>query len=242
LNYTWFDWTTEGTYNVSEYPYLTLIANNYEGCLITLVWNHIYDAANARVKFQVQRATYTIKSRVNYVHSFATEFVALNTTVYNKTTSIGSTALQTNYWPACRIHNRYYWNPYKKLYFFMDRYASLNQIIVFTCFPYNTGPNAACDADFTLGGTPTFKLSGVLNTPNTNGAIDFFPEIVVFSRNTAYIAARYKVDGTYWQARIYKLVFGGSSCTDYTATLGALIYSSSNGVSANDITGLGVIP
>ena len=228
-----FTWTTAGTYQYASYKYMTMVVNAYEGCLITLAWYRQYDASNVLQNIQIVRTTYTIKTRVNYVNGLSTEYQSLNTFTYSTTSATG--ILQT-----CRTNNKYYYHPYKNIYFYLDKPDTVQQI-VFTCIPYTTSPTTACSYGFNPVGTPTFKAS-TLTDASSNNVVRSVIEIVAFTRSTAYMAAVYRTASN-WQHRIYKLLITGSSCTDYVASFSATpVYTSADDTNTNNINNLVVIP
>lgn len=189
------------------------------------------------------RGTYTVQTHINYVNTTATEWQGLKSMVY---TLSGTTDTQIQaLWPACRVNNKYYFHPYLFFFFFLDRDNSQNEMLIFTCFPYTSGPASACDSNLNTAGTPTFK-SVTLNTKTgASGTIDDVLETIAFTRSNAYVAVRYVVTAaTTWQMRIYKLTFSGTSCTNYGVTFAAsYTYSTANtGTSANEISDIKVIP
>eukprot|EP01022_Parablepharisma_sp_SALTPOND_P014867 TRINITY_DN2069_c0_g1_i2.p2 TRINITY_DN2069_c0_g1~~TRINITY_DN2069_c0_g1_i2.p2 ORF type:complete len:578 (-),score=14.26 TRINITY_DN2069_c0_g1_i2:1851-3584(-) len=244
-NFDGITWTTAGSYQPSTYKYLTTLVGTYEGCLLTLSWNRIYDVSNSLTGIQVLRTTYTMKTHTNFVHNTATEFYSTNTfpfTVSGTPTMTYATA-KDKFWSPCRMFNKYYWHPYKNLYFFMDTESDGSQSIVFTCFPYNTGPNSACDSDFNTAGTPKFRRSVIKSAPSGSGIIDQVHEFVTFTRGTAYVAVRYYSGGTSYKAQIRKLIITGTDCNTYSASISASpVYSFGNAASTRVITGLTAIP
>ena len=242
-NYTWVDWTNSGIFEICRYKHMTSIINNYEGCLLELSWNRRY-ADSTRLNFyQIIRTTYTIKTHINFVHSTGTEFYAGNSTSFNLTDNnfITNKQAKDKFWGSCKSQNKYYWNPYKRLYFFMDTDIDNEQYLILTCFPYETEPKSACDGGFKIGAEPTFKSTLLKNIDDEDDKIDIIYEMVTFTRNTAYIGLRYYLNNKY-QVQIRKLDFIGTSCTTTTVRLGTIIYSNNFTDYINDITYLGAIP
>jgi cysteine-rich repeat protein len=243
LDNTGMTYTSVGSYMPSTYNYQSIITNSYEGCLLTLSWYMQYDVSNNILSVQVMRGTYTIQTHVNYMNTTGTEFQAIKNMI---STSGPQTITQAkSYWPSCRIQNKYYFHPYLKFYFFLDRDTSYNELVVFTCFTYSSGPTSACDVtNLNTATAPTFKVATMNTYSTANGGIDSILETVAFNNNNAYVAARYIVtSGSSYQHAIYKISFTGSSCTNYAASLGTQIYATTaSAASANTISSLKSIP
>lgn len=241
LTYNGLTWTTLGSYTPALYPYLSIVANSYEGCLITLSVYRKYTTGDVLSSVQLLRTTYTIKTHINYVNDRSTEFQVVNNFPYTLTTNNLATA-QSTFPSPCKVQRKYYWHPYKKLFFFKDEDNAGNVNIIFTCFPYNSAPTSACDANFNLAGTPSFKSSQILAYTGAAGTNIEILEPIVFTQNSAYIGVVKFVSGANYQHGIYKLTFTGTSCTDYAAAIGTQIYLSGNTLAANKITTIGVVP
>lgn len=195
--------------------YLSTIVNSYEKCLIALSWNRIYEGDDLK-EVQVVRTTYTIKTHVDFIHNTATEFYSTGTFAHTRPVS---TMDEPNaFWSPCRMNNRYYWHPYKHLYFFFDEDKSGRQHIVVTCFPYTTPPTTACDVGFDNTGTPVFTRTLLSSLSVTGGTLHRMEEFVTFGKTantlveSAYVAVTVKLTGTGYESRIYRLQFAGASC------------------------------
>jgi hypothetical protein len=226
-------WTTSGTYAYAGYKYISIVVNAYEGCLVSLAFYRKYTLADVFTNVQVVRSTFSIKTRVNYVKGLSTEYQSLNTYSYISTVATGIIE-------PCRVYNKYYWHPYNKIYFYLDKPTTKNQI-VFTCIPYNAAPTTACGYDFNSAVAPTFKAVD-LTVDTGTGVISSVTEVVTFTRSTAYMAVQYFVSGLNYNHRIYKLTITGTDCTNYAASLATQVYTGGNEVLANDINNLVVIP
>ncbi len=241
LNYS--SLTLQTNYN---YGYISVLTNTYEGCLITLLWNKVYSASYTA---QLDRATYTIKKHLNAMNEPTTEFQTVNRYIYNYTASSYAT-IQNTYRPSCGF-TKYMWMPSKKLFFFMD-YTSNNWYLVFTCFPYNTAPSKACDADFDQSGTPTFKII-TLNTYTGYGSYLNLVNTMTFTRGYGYTAWQYYwltsyydyyygySTVTHWQWHIFRHVFSGSSCSDYGVSRDSDVYDGEDS-SAYSLSSVLVVP
>ncbi len=207
--------------------YMSVLANTYEGCLVTLMWNKRYSGGTPQ-EAQIDRVTYTIKRHMNRMGERTTEFQLVKRFTYSYVPT--NAGLRSGFWPPCYF-NKYYWHPSLKFYFYMD-YIDYQWTVIFTCFPYNTQPTKACDADFATTGTPTFRPVA-LYTTNWDWAhfygISMAP---VFTRGYTYNVFLYHspwyADGGYrLRSEIRKLVFSGTSCTNYGVTYSSIVYYSS---------------
>eukprot|EP00826_Nyctotherus_ovalis_P002872 TRINITY_DN10578_c0_g3_i2.p1 TRINITY_DN10578_c0_g3~~TRINITY_DN10578_c0_g3_i2.p1 ORF type:complete len:1113 (+),score=259.16 TRINITY_DN10578_c0_g3_i2:482-3820(+) len=194
--------------------YLSTIVNSYEKCLIALSWNRIYNGNDLK-EVQVVRTTYTIKTHVDFIHNTATEFYSTGTFAHKE--KITTVSAQNAFWSPCRMNNRYYWHPYKQLYFYFDEDVSSQQHIVITCFPYKTPPSTACGADFDDSGTPVFTRIPLADLSITDGTLFRMQEFVTFGvtanalTKSAYVAVTVSTAAGY-ESRIYRMDFTGTSC------------------------------
>ncbi len=238
LNFEGVAWTASGTYAPANYPYISTIANSYEGCLITLSWYKQYTGSTI-TNVQLLRTTYTIKTHTNYVNSIATEFQTVKHYSYTATAADNTAA--SAYWPACLATTKYYWNPFLAHYFFLDDITSETKM-VFTCFPYTTAPTSACSSDFNAAGTPTFKVATLTTHPCSASSVCSVLNKVVFTRNTMYVALSYKTAASQFQQSLRKVTVAGTSCANYVPTLAATgVFDTAAEASDNKITDMGVI-
>ena len=108
---------TDGIDPTLGITHLSTIVNSYEKCLVTLSWIELRKS-NTYHGIRLIRTTYTIKTHVNYVSETDTEFFSTGRYVKDIT---GGDLSTLNPEPVCNAPTRYYWHPYKKLFFYIDK-------------------------------------------------------------------------------------------------------------------------
>jgi len=206
---------------------MAVLINSYQGCLISLMMNKALSPNN----LQVSRATYTIRTHLNMMSESTTEFYSIG--LYVKNISYSSYAdIKTNYRAPCQMMP-YYWHPYLKVNFYLDFVDNYYQA-VFTCFPYTTLPQTACDTNFDSAGNPGFRVKNLrYHDTGTYGQLGMIGKFTYYG-GWAYTAQdRYYYNEyccywyTYWHVtEIYRYDFSGSNCGNYDVVQGSQIFTS----------------
>ncbi|MGL4411344.1 MAG: DUF4215 domain-containing protein [Bacteroidales bacterium] len=234
-NFTGFELESDETNKIDPTlgaTYLSTIVNSYEKCLITLTWL-ILKKSGVNYGLRLIRTTYTIKTHVNYISKTATEFFSTGMYVND---IVDSNIANSNFRPVCNAPTRYYWHPYKKLFFYIDT-VNAEKYLVFTCIPYTSTPITSCDVNFGTGNSVfgRFKITGMTIGSKT---VTKFNDAITFSKTgieMAYVSVKVLEGGKYYDS-IYRMNFPDSCTAGSTVSMGDLVYSREGTINSLGIT------